>query len=82
VSRINGEKARAALHRKRTVKNRAKARSLRARHLGIDEAAKPKTLQAPLAQPAAPRAAAAADPLKRLDEIAKTPKTPKKKKAE
>ncbi|HVT02752.1 MAG TPA: hypothetical protein VHL58_05175 [Thermoanaerobaculia bacterium] len=41
MSRINGEKARAAVHRKRSVVQRSKARALRAEHIEKVKASAP-----------------------------------------
>ena len=83
VSRINGEKARAAVARKRTVKRRASDRALREAHLASRKSGAAPAAPAKQAKPAAaadkPKKAAAADPMAALEDLSKTTKRPKKK---
>ena len=58
MSRINGEKARSAVHRKRAVVQRDKARAMRAAHMEKVQAETPAKA-APKAETAAPAAPAA-----------------------
>ena len=62
MSRINGEKARAAVHRKRSVVQRNKARVLKAAHLEKVQAAAPAKEAAPSAPVKAKKAASKASP--------------------